>query len=215
VPGAVAGLFQFVPGWAKLLIALLGGVALLLAAVVLVERRKLARAESRAATDALTGLPNRRWLQHGLAAMIARAQRGDPRLSVVMFDLDNFKGMNDTHGHLTGDAVLLAVSESVRSALRASDFVGRYGGDEFVALLPGADLEGAVIVTETLRRAISQVEVANLDQSITGSFGVACYPDDGTTEIELLRSADQALYSAKGHGRNRVESAASTLRSVP
>jgi diguanylate cyclase len=122
-----------------------------------------------------------------------------------MFDLDHFKQANDRFGHGAGDDVLAAVGEALRATLRASDFGGRYGGEEFLMLLPATDQEGALALTEKLRALIEQLEFQQQDLRITASFGVATYPLDALDADGLVRMADRALYSAKGKGRNRVE----------
>jgi diguanylate cyclase (GGDEF)-like protein len=175
------------------------------AAPVLANLRNLAIAESQAATDALTGLPNRRTLDDTLRQMLARASRTLSPLSVVLLDLDHFKQINDTYGHERGDDALAAVAAMLRATVREADFVGRRGGEEFLILLPDTDQTGAVPLADKLRRQMHHIQLAGLEQTITGSFGIATYPDDGTTTEALLRLADRALYTAKAAGRDRVE----------
>jgi len=174
-------------------------------APVLANLRNLAIAETRAATDALTGLPNARSCRDNLKRMVAHAGRTVEPLSAAMFDLDHFKQANDRFGHGAGDDVLAAVGEALRATLRASDFGGRYGGEEFLMLLPATDQEGALALTEKLRALIEQLEFQQQDLRITASFGIATYPLDALDADGLVRMADRALYSAKGKGRNRVE----------
>lgn len=176
------------------------------AAPVIGHVRSLVLAERRAATDALTGLPNSRMVQETLARMIAQASRTFSSLAVSIFDLDHFKQVNDLHGHARGDDVLAAVGDAVASVLRESDFVGRYGGEEFLALLPGTDREGALQVAEKLRETIAGVRIPGLDCRVTASFGVAVFPDDAGDAATVMRLADRALYTAKARGRDRVES---------
>jgi diguanylate cyclase (GGDEF)-like protein len=165
--------------------------------------RNLALAEARAATDSLTGLPNRRAVQETLKRMIAQAGRTLAPMSVLLLDLDHFKQINDTYGHDRGDAVLSAVGEVLASALRTSDFVGRNGGEEFVALLPDTGIEGAMEAAEKLRAAIARLTLPGIDRPVTASVGAAVYPHTAADAESLLRLADRALYAAKAGGRNR------------
>jgi diguanylate cyclase (GGDEF)-like protein len=179
------------------------------AAPVIANLRNLAVAELRASTDALTGLANRRGLNDALRRMIAQAARGRTSLAAIALDLDHFKQINDRHGHDRGDEVLAAAAAALRTSLRVSDFLSRSGGEEFVVLLPDTDLDGAFVVAENLRAALEAMAVPGLDQRVTGSFGVAVYPEDAASAEDLLRRADRALYLAKRNGRNRAEAAAS------
>jgi diguanylate cyclase (GGDEF)-like protein len=172
---------------------------------VIANLRNLAIAELRAATDVLTGLANHRSVQDTLNRMAAQAGRTKTQLAAVLFDLDHFKQVNDIHGHAKGDEVLAAVGAAVSAIVRDSDFVGRYGGEEFVALLPDSDLEGAAVLAEKLRAAIETLEIPGLDRGISASFGIAILPLHAVTGDQLLRAADRALYAAKNAGRNRVE----------
>jgi diguanylate cyclase (GGDEF)-like protein len=175
------------------------------AAPVLANLRNLAIAEQRASTDVLTGLPNRRALQDTMKRMIAQASRTVTPLSVIAFDLDRFKRINDQHGHEQGDSVLAAVGEAVNFTIRASDFAGRNGGEEFLAILPDTTIDGARVVAEKLRMAIRATEVSGLDRPVTASFGLATFPVDAVDAESLIRVADRALYLAKHNGRDRVE----------
>jgi diguanylate cyclase (GGDEF)-like protein len=175
------------------------------AAPVLANLRNLAIAEIRAATDALTGLPNNRAVQDTLRRMVAHAGRAVSPLSAALLDLDHFKRINDTLGHGRGDEVLAAVAATLRSSLRDSDFVGRYGGEEFLLLLPDTGKREARLVAEKVRVAVAATAVHNLDLEVSASLGVATMPDDCGDADTLLRAADRALYAAKGGGRNRVE----------
>lgn len=181
------------------------GESVTLAAPVLANLRDLAIAEVRAATDALTGLPNSRAVRDTARRMVAEATRGARPLSALLLDLDHFKNINDTHGHGSGDEVLAAVGEALRSTVRESDFAGRYGGEEFLILLPDTDLASGLAVAEKLRAAVAMISVPGVDQPITTSVGVAMLPAHGHDTPTLLRSSDRALYSAKANGRNRVE----------
>jgi diguanylate cyclase (GGDEF)-like protein len=175
------------------------------AAPVLANLRNLAIAENRAATDALTGLPNSRSCRDNLKRMVAHAGRTVAPMSAVMFDLDHFKQVNDRFGHGAGDDVLAAVGEALRATLRDSDFGGRYGGEEFLMLLPGTGQSGAQQVAEKLRTAIEALEFQQPELSVTASFGIATYPLDALDADGLVRMSDRALYAAKARGRNRIE----------
>jgi diguanylate cyclase (GGDEF)-like protein len=177
------------------------------AAPVLANLRNLALAETRAATDALTGLPNSRALRDTLKRMIAHASRTLTPFSIILLDLDHFKRINDSHGHDRGDDALAAVGDVLSSTVRASDYAGRYGGEEFLVLLPDTDRDGSLIVGEKIRQAVSRVRVHGLDRPLSCSAGVATLAVDGGDEDALLRLADRALYAAKAAGRNRVEAA--------
>ena len=177
------------------------------AAPVLANLRNLAIAETRAATDVLTGLPNNRAVQDTLKRMVAQSGRSLEPLAMALLDLDHFKRINDTYGHGKGDEVLASVGDALSNAIRSSDFVGRYGGEEFVILMPGTDREGALVAAEKLRGAIASVKVAGVGGQVTASLGLAVLPDDAGDSEMLMRRADRALYAAKARGRNRVESA--------
>ena len=172
---------------------------------VIANLRNLAIAELRAATDNLTGLANQRSVMDNLNRMVAQAGRMKSPLAAIMFDLDHFKRVNDIHGHAKGDEVLATVSAVVQGNVRDSDFVGRYGGEEFVVLLPATSVDGGVMLAEKLRRCIEDLEIPDLDRRLSASFGVATLPGDAVNGEQLLRAADRALYAAKNAGRNRVE----------
>jgi diguanylate cyclase (GGDEF)-like protein len=174
------------------------------ASPVLANLRNLALSQARALTDGLTGLPNRRAIEDTLKRMVAQADRAGAPLGVVLFDLDHFKQVNDLYGHEKGDEVLSAVGVTIAGSLRSSDFAGRYGGEEFILLLPGTNTDDAVTVSEKLRLSLSSIEVPGVPRSITASFGVAAMPADGSEPSSLLRTADRALYLAKAGGRDRV-----------
>ena len=175
------------------------------AAPVLANLRNLAIAEVRAATDALTGLPNTRAVQDTIKRMVAQASRTVSPLSAALLDLDHFKRINDAYGHSRGDEVLAAVAMVLRSSVRESDFVGRYGGEEFLLLLPDTGRDQAAIVAEKVRAAVAGLGLSEINQPVTASLGVAAVPDDAADADTLVRAADRALYAAKGNGRNRVE----------
>ena len=169
--------------------------------------RNLAIAELHAATDSLTGLPNRRALHDALRRMVAQAGRSLAPLAAVALDLDHFKQINDRFGHEKGDDVLAAVGRLLADAVRDSDVAARAGGEEFCILLPDTDLDGALAVAEKLRAAVARLEVPGVDATITGSFGVASFPLHAMDTPTLLRKSDRALYLAKQNGRDRVEAA--------
>ena len=164
----------------------------------------LERMQQMAVTDGLTQLANRRSFDRSLERELTRATRTDGRLSVVLLDIDHFKALNDTHGHLVGDNVLREIASALAECGREYDTIARYGGEEFAAVLPGCSSALAVQVADRLRRA---VEEARTEVPVTASCGVATYPYDGADVDSLLGAADRALYSAKRSGRNRVLSA--------
>lgn len=171
-----------------------------------VERENLYREMS--TIDGLTRLTNRRSFIERGQSELSRAQRmGESPVACVMVDLDHFKKINDTWGHHAGDQVLVAASAIMMLSARPYDEVGRYGGEEFAILLPGATLESAVIVAERIREKIAStpVEVDGHTIVMTASFGVSCFPAGDIDNLnDLLKAADRALYAAKGSGRNRV-----------
>jgi diguanylate cyclase (GGDEF)-like protein len=185
------------------------------ASPVLANLRNLALSQARALTDGLTGLPNRRSVEDALKRMSAQAGRTATPLSVILFDLDHFKQVNDVYGHEKGDEVLAVVGATITANVRASDFAGRYGGEEFIVLLPDTDRAGACVAAEALRGAFAKLEVSGVSRPITASFGVATIPDDAVEINHLLRAADRGLYTAKAGGRNRVETVAAHPDDVP
>jgi diguanylate cyclase (GGDEF)-like protein len=178
--------------------------SVMIAAPVLANLRTIAVAQSRASTDALTGLANRRALDDALTRMVAQALRSGTPLAAIGIDLDHFKAINDELGHETGDEVLEAVADVLRENTRTSDFVGRWGGEEFCVLAPDTPAEGARKLAESLRAAIAQISVPGVRRTLTASFGIAVCPEHATSAELLLRQADRALYVAKHAGRNRV-----------
>ena len=167
------------------------------------EREKLQHLASR---DALTGAWNRRAIFELLSGALTRAEREGQPVTVVMIDLDGFKGINDHHGHLTGDAVLQETARRLQDCVRASDGVGRYGGEEFLVVLPGCDGEPACSRAEQIRRAVNREPIAagtgKLD--VTCSVGVSWARAGVYDSRQLVREADAALYQAKQSGKNRV-----------
>lgn len=181
-------------------------------AVVAFENARLhGMVERQALVDGLTGLANRRAAADALHAEAARAERLETPLSVVLADLDGFKDVNDEHGHAVGDAVLRVFADVLRETLRESDVAGRWGGEEFLLLLPGADEEGAAQLAERVRLALAARSIPGAENlRVTASFGVAEYAGETNTE-QLVAAADGALYRAKGAGKDRVERAARAL----
>ena len=166
-----------------------------------------------ALTDALTGINNRRHLfELGVRSFAAAKRYGRP-LSAVMFDIDHFKQINDTYGHAVGDEVLVEVAERARRTVRDVDVLGRYGGEEFVALLPETDLERGTTAAERLRRAIGDtpIETSAGPLEVTVSAGVAQVAPDMDDLADLIDCADQALYAAKHGGRNQVRAFAEAI----
>jgi diguanylate cyclase (GGDEF)-like protein len=154
-------------------------------------------------TDGLTGVYNHRYFQNQIELELSRAQRYDLNFSIILIDLDKFKDINDTYGHINGDRILKRISEQIKNTLRETDTVARYGGDEFVVLLPEAEKKATVLVGNRIRENIDK---ANKGQEIkiNVSIGVASYPDDGVYAKDLVQKADGALYKAKEKGRNRT-----------
>jgi len=179
------------------------------------ERAAQSRIERLAHFDMLTGLPNRALLIDRLNQESARAKRGARPFAVLMFDLDGFKKVNDTWGHGAGDQVLRQVGTRARACVRASDTVGRLGGDEFLAILPETTLEGAQGVAEKLRAALREpYEVAkDTTANVGASVGIAVFPQHGTDAEDLQRAADGALYHSKREGKNRISVARTTRES--
>ena len=170
--------------------------------------RSLENMWERATRDTLTGLHNRRYMEEHLPLAIKGAQREGGALSLLIFDIDHFKRVNDTLGHDAGDRVLCQVARSARQTLRGSDVLCRFGGEEFVVALPQTDARGAMVLAEKLRQRIAEngaEPIAASGLPVTVSAGVAVYPEHGEDHEVLLKAADLALYRAKSAGRNRVQ----------
>ncbi len=162
-----------------------------------------------AVQDPLTGLYNRRFLAEHLQHLFEASRRTNSPLSVVMIDIDCFKQFNDRYGHPEGDLVLKTVAHLIEANVRGMDIVVRYGGEEFLVVLPGTNQQEAIVVAERVRRAVEKYTFRHYHlfggaQRITVSIGVATYPNDALTPEELIQASDQALYEAKRAGRNRV-----------
>jgi diguanylate cyclase (GGDEF)-like protein len=158
--------------------------------------------------DALTGLANRRRLEMELERNISFSKRTGQPLAVIMMDLDKFKICNDTAGHLVGDNILRAVASTLRSRVRVTDLVVRWGGDEFCILVPATQPQGAIAAAESLvdavKEATSAIALPAPLEPPTASAGVACFPEDGEDPHTLILNADAALYQVKATGRGRV-----------
>jgi len=170
-------------------------------------REQLERERQRAITDPLTGLYNRFALIERLEAALAELDEETPP-SLIMLDIDHFKGVNDNHGHLVGDRVIRFVANTVLSNIKGKDSAARYGGEEFTILLPGTASPGAAAVAESIRTAVAEARLVKADNrkplgQITLSAGVASYRQ-GEHIMDLINRADRALYRAKNEGRNRV-----------
>ena len=165
---------------------------------------------SQAIRDSLTGLFNRRYLEETMEREINRVKRQGASLGVIMMDLDHFKQYNDTFGHSAGDALLSALGSLLKSHIRGEDIACRYGGEEFLLILPGASMEIALERAESLRLAVKEMHLHYSGlKPTTLSLGVAVYPDHGDNGLQLIQSADAALYRAKNAGRDRVVAAES------
>jgi diguanylate cyclase (GGDEF)-like protein len=166
----------------------------------------------------LTGFYNHRFLHERLGEEVVRAQRSRQPLSVLMIDLDDFKLVNDTFGHLFGDRLLVWIAERIRSTLRASDVPARYGGDEFAIILPDADIDNARRAAE---RILHTFEVEGFESDGRGpvpvsmSIGAASHPADGRTATDLIAAADRGLYRVKRGGGRRVDIAGPVLAAAP
>lgn len=154
-------------------------------------------------TDPLTGIFNRLKLDDTLNREIERVSRYPQNLSIILFDIDQFKQINDKYGHLAGDSVLVDIANTTASRTREIDIAGRWGGEEFLVICPETDLEGARRLAEDMRIAISEHAFSH-ERPITCSFGVASFHVSESV-TSLIKRADEALYRAKGNGRNRVE----------
>jgi diguanylate cyclase (GGDEF)-like protein len=155
--------------------------------------------------DKLTGTLTRRFLEEELLGQVEKAEAAEGVFSIIMFDLDNFKGVNDRFGHQTGDQVLRDVSKIVMDSIRKMDVCGRYGGEEFIIILPETDTTVANEIAERVRRNIENKKILGYKRELTVSMGIATYPNHGKWEKELVEKADQALYIAKANGKNRCQ----------
>ncbi|MDT7802867.1 MAG: hypothetical protein QOI78_6300 [Actinomycetota bacterium] len=203
----VGGLLVMVLGQQPLL-----SVLVILPLYVLQRSVLIKRLEELATTDQKTQLLNATTWQDGAEREISRAERENGSFGAMMIDLDHFKRINDTYGHLAGDDVLKAVAAVVKQETRAHDLVGRFGGEEFVALLPSTSKADAIVTAERIRQRVSELIIStttNEGEAVdirrqTASIGVAAYPLDGASIEAVMASADAAVYAAKHGGRNRV-----------
>ncbi|MGI2104122.1 diguanylate cyclase domain-containing protein [Shewanella frigidimarina] len=157
--------------------------------------------------DPLTELPNRALLFGRLQTSLGLARREGSHLSLLFIDIDGFKHVNDSYGHLVGDKLLKNIAQRLRDCVRKSDTVGRFGGDEFVVVLNGIDsFDNVLVIAENIRAQLEKTyQFDNLNLQLSPSIGVALYPDNGNDEQQLLQYADQAMYRAKNAGGNRVD----------
>lgn len=166
-------------------------------------------ANLRASTDALTNLRNRRFFLDQLNRDFAQARRHQRYLSILMIDIDHFKSFNDTYGHAMGDQVLMSVAAVLGQAVRMADIVARYGGEEFIVALPDTDLEGAMVVAERIRRAVSEIELLDPEgkplRQLTVSLGATTLSGRDERIADLIERADRALYLAKLKGRDQLQ----------
>ncbi len=181
------------------------------AALALLNALNFGEVEQASITDYLTGAYNHRYFQQQLRVEWERASRASHPLSLLIIDIDHFKGVNDAYGHLTGDQVLKGITARMKGELRTSDQLARYGGEEFAVILPNTSTQGAENAGERLKRSISAFPfwVENIIIDITVSIGIATFPGQAATPQELIAIADEAMYLAKAHGRNCIYAAGS------
>jgi diguanylate cyclase (GGDEF)-like protein len=174
-------------------------------AVSLSNARMVQKLETMASTDGLTGLLNKRSVLESGAQKIAAAARFQRKLALLIVDIDFFKKVNDTHGHDVGDQVIRGLGEILKRQKRTTDIVGRFGGEEFVAVCEQTDEKGALLLAERIREELGKTSfrTAGGVLSVTCSVGVATFPEAGTTWEALFKAADEALYVSKRSGRNR------------
>lgn len=170
--------------------------------------RNFEQVRQMAFVDGLTGIFNRRYFEKRIAEELDRVVRYKAGMAVVMFDIDQFKKLNDEFGHLLGDEVLRQVTALLQQHLRKADTLCRYGGEEFAVLLPATTGENAMLVADKLRRMVGKHHFPGVPRPVTISGGIADFPEHGRTRDELVGAADEALYAAKQAGRNRVFTAA-------
>jgi diguanylate cyclase (GGDEF)-like protein len=168
-----------------------------------------------ASRDPLTGLFNRGYVDDRFAVELSRARRYGKVLTIAVIDADHFKSLNDTHGHLSGDLVLRKIADLLHDCFRQSDTAGRYGGEEFVVILPETDLEAAQLKLESLRETMANTPMAlgprKEEVQATISAGLATFPDDGVHAAQLFATADERMFQAKREGRNRVVAGGATV----
>lgn len=177
------------------------------AAIAVENARNYEKIQQLVITDDLTGLFNARHMHHLIDYEIERARRYGSSVALVFIDLDHFKQVNDTHGHLIGSRLLSEIGHFLRDNIRKVDLAARYGGDEFVLILPETGKQGALILCNNLCQQLRQhpfLSEAGMDLKVTASFGVAALPEDAADKAELLRQADRVMYEVKATSRNAV-----------
>jgi len=179
-----------------------------LAGVALINQAMLGEAKDKANTDSLTGLNNRHYLQHMAQTFVEKALRENTPISIFLFDIDNFKHYNDTNGHDAGDKLLVELSDLARSVTRKNSVIIRYGGEEFLVVLPAISKEEASVYAERFREKVSSHPFPHRENQPLGclsiSGGIASLPADGETIFKVIQHADRALYQAKSDGKNRI-----------
>ncbi len=179
-----------------------------IAGVALINQTMLGEAKHKANTDALTGLNNRNYLFHMAQNFVEKAIREGSEISIFLFDIDHFKHYNDTNGHDEGDTLLKEISDIMRAVTRKNSVIVRYGGEEFIVMLPGITKEEAFIYAERLRERIAEYPFRHRETQPLGrvsiSGGVASFPVDGDSIYKVIQLADMSLYKAKAEGRNRI-----------
>jgi diguanylate cyclase (GGDEF)-like protein len=196
------------PSWFRAVEVLLEPAALALDTAL-----RFRRAEALSVTDDLTGLYNSRYLNQVLRRETKRASRSGRPLSLLFIDLDGFKSINDTHGHLFGSRALVEAAAIIRSSARETDMVSRFGGDEFSVVLPDTGGEGAFAVGERIRERVAAFVFLSgdgLEIRLTASVGVATLPDAAASAEELIQAADKAMYQVKDAGKNGIQAAAAS-----
>jgi len=216
--GYIVALWDQQTRWHELLIpgiflfgALFVWQAISLALLTCIDLKRMNLLETENITDPLTKVYNRRYLDRRLDEEIARAARYSLCLSILMLDIDHFKQVNDNYGHQAGDAVLSALGNLIKTSLRDLDVVARYGGEEFMVVCTNTAISGAALVAERIRQLIESEQIAITNAAgaaqviqITVSIGAANFSENVTDRGTLVKAADEALYRAKGEGRNRV-----------
>jgi diguanylate cyclase (GGDEF)-like protein len=178
------------------------------AASALSNLRLLDSMKQQANVDVLTGLYNRRFLEDYAGKLLAMARRRQQPVSVIMMDLDHFKSFNDIYGHELGDRILRQFAKTVTEAMRETNLAARFGGEEFVVLLPDTGPKASLVVAERIRRAVMRMVVSSGTEKplpqVTVSLGIAVFPEHGQSLEEVLLASDKALYESKNSGRNRA-----------
>jgi diguanylate cyclase (GGDEF)-like protein len=180
-------------------------VALIWLFALMIRRVETERAviQRQAETDQLTGIYNRRHFETSLDQEIERARRYNSTLSLLMIDVDNFKQLNDSHGHLVGDRLLYQLTRECESCLRASDVFCRYGGDEFAIIAPETPGPAAMALARRMRQSIGSITLGSSPGALAISIGIAVWEESFNTKDDIISAADSALYQAKSAGRNR------------